>query len=160
MLRLHDRTPGCGIPPGPADALDREFRYDPLYRLLSATGRECGARPAGPPWLDIPRCTDVTRATSCLESYGYDDAGNLLTIGHTGAATRTFTSVPDGNRLATMAEGQTAYFYTYDACGNLTGEVTDRHFVSRGQSKQHGRPSCRHTSAQRPPSGTRASPAT
>ena len=25
--------------------LDREFNYDPIYRLLSATGRECDIRP-------------------------------------------------------------------------------------------------------------------
>ena len=55
-LTIRDRTPGSGIPSNPTamaaadprlrallgsgDALDRRFSYDPIYRLLSATGRE------------------------------------------------------------------------------------------------------------------------
>src|SRR5206468_371476 len=41
---LRDRTPGSGVP-GQPDSLDRSFSYDPLYRLLSATGRECDTPP-------------------------------------------------------------------------------------------------------------------
>ena len=44
---IHDRAPESGIPNTAlgADALDRAFTYDPLYRLLSATGRECDRPP-------------------------------------------------------------------------------------------------------------------
>ena len=59
ILAIHDRTPASGILNNPAasdqrsagavagsgDALVRQFDYDPLYRLLSATGRECDQPP-------------------------------------------------------------------------------------------------------------------
>lgn len=62
VLAIHDRTPGSGIPNNPdalaagdaqlgsllvaGDALDRRFGYDPIYRLVTASGRECGGAPA------------------------------------------------------------------------------------------------------------------
>ena len=57
ILGIQERTPGCGVRNNPdagqesdaglaqllvaGDALVRSFTYDPLYRLLTATGREC-----------------------------------------------------------------------------------------------------------------------
>ena len=43
LLILNDRTPGSGVPNTllGTDALDRAFSYDPIYRLLTANGREC-----------------------------------------------------------------------------------------------------------------------
>jgi hypothetical protein len=55
ILSILDRTPGCGVSNNPevvfqrgplrellsqGNALLRCFEYDPLYRLMSATGRE------------------------------------------------------------------------------------------------------------------------
>src|SRR5262249_53992930 len=40
ILGIVDRTPGGGVAPTP-DTLGRRFGYDPIYRLTSATGREC-----------------------------------------------------------------------------------------------------------------------
>ena len=42
ILSIHDCTPGSGITNNPdsKDELDRIFNYDPLYRLVSATGRD------------------------------------------------------------------------------------------------------------------------
>jgi hypothetical protein len=39
------------------DALIRRFIYDPLYRLVSAIGRECKDIPSPRPWSDDPRCS-------------------------------------------------------------------------------------------------------
>jgi RHS repeat-associated protein len=146
VLTVRDRTPGSGIPGNPdalgvsdpvlrkllggGDALDRHFRYDPVYRLLSATGREHGAPPPGDPWPDSPRGVDMTLAQPYTESYTYDDADNLLTLAHagTGGFTRNFALAPGGNRLQRLTIGKTPYDYTYDAAGNLTGETTSRHF--------------------------------
>ena len=64
ILAIRDRTPGSGIKDTPQghDALDRNFTYDALYRLRSATGRECDRRRLiPPPWDDTPRCTDLTK---------------------------------------------------------------------------------------------------
>ena len=72
MLGIMDRTPGCGVQANPealqetdpvlaqrlaaGDALIRRFEYDPLYRLTSATGRECNDVPKPRPWTDAPYC--------------------------------------------------------------------------------------------------------
>jgi RHS repeat-associated protein len=131
MLALHDRTPESGIPntlPG-TDALDRTFTYDPIYRLLSATGRECDVPPVLP-WDDTPRCTDLTRTRSYTEQYQYDPVGNMQQLQHQadGGFTRVFALAPQSNRLATMTVGTVVYDYAYDPNGNLVQETTSRHF--------------------------------
>ncbi len=138
MLLLHDRTPGSGIPNTPLgmDALDRGFTYDPLYRLLSANGRECAVS-LPQPWDDLPRCTDPTRTRVYNEQYQYDPVGNLQQLQHqaTSGYTRDFTlttntlgTPPSTNRLATMTVGTNVYSYTYDNSGNLLQENAERHF--------------------------------
>ena len=147
ILAVRDRTPGSGIPANPqalgaddprlrallgsGDALDRRYTYDPLYRLLTATGREYQAPPPGDPWTDMPRGTDVTRTQPYTQTYGYDAVGNILTLGHrsTGGFTRAFTVAADSNRLQQLTVGNTPYDYGFDANGNLTAETTSRHFA-------------------------------
>ena len=97
ILRLAERVPGCGIRntvPG-VDASDRAFAYDPLYRLVSATGRECVALATVRPWTDYPPCgmnqwsrgvpnlTNAPDMTSAYrERYEYDPAGNMIALRH------------------------------------------------------------------------------
>ncbi|MCQ3976647.1 MAG: hypothetical protein DPW09_24710 [Anaerolineae bacterium] len=129
ITRISDSAPGSGLPARP-DELDRAFSYDPLYRLLSATGRECD-RPPETPWDSGPRCADLTRTRPYTESYRYDPAGNMLELRHQAngvSFTRRFELAPGGNRLATVTVGSMAYPYTYDANGNVTGETSSRHF--------------------------------
>ncbi|MFJ5304863.1 SpvB/TcaC N-terminal domain-containing protein [Streptomyces sp. NPDC088350] len=147
ILTVRDRAPGSGIPNNPdalgatdpvlrkllgsGDALDRHFTYDPLYRLLTATGREYQAPPAGDPWTDLPRGTDATKAQAYAETYRYDAVGSVLSLGHsgTGGFTRAFAVAADSNRLQGMLVGKTPYNYTFDANGNLVAETTSRHFA-------------------------------
>lgn len=147
ITSLFDRTPGGGIPntPDGPDALDRSFSYDPLYRLLSATGRECDVEPDRPPWDDRPRCTDVTRVRAYTERYEYDPAGNLTRLQHTarnGSFTRVFMHDPASNRMdsVTSTNGfNRRYACTYDANGNLVQENSERHFEwdHGGRMKAH-----------------------
>lgn len=144
ITTIKDRTPDSGIlntPLGP-DALDRKFTYDPIYRLLTATGRECDRPPESPPWEDRPRCVDLTRTRLYREQYEYDPMGNISQLHHehflsndrVQARNRIFTLVTDeslvqvNNRLATVAIGQTEIKYDYDASGNLVKEGEARHF--------------------------------
>ncbi|HBZ29200.1 MAG TPA: hypothetical protein DEO56_01155 [Nitrosomonas nitrosa] len=132
ILGIHDRTPESGIDGSVAgiDQLDRKFTYDAIYRLRSATGRECD-RPSDVPWEDKPRCTDLTRTRSYTEEYFYDLVGNVEQLKHlsNGAGfTREFDLVAGNNRLSKLSIGATDYGYQYDANGNMTEESTSRHF--------------------------------
>jgi RHS repeat-associated protein len=129
LLALRDRTPGCGLATKP-NALDRVFTYDPLYRLLSATGRECDSTPPAP-WSVGPRCTDITRSQSYKETYQYTAAGSLRRLQHqaaSGAFTRILAQIPNSNRLAKVTVGAKFNAYAYDASGNLIREDASRHF--------------------------------
>src|SRR5262245_8663115 len=146
ILTMRDRTYGSGIPKhqqafntgDPASgqllmagyALYRHFSYDPIYRLVAATGREIDRLVNQLPWEDQPRGTDVTRTAAYTERYNYDPTGSLLRLEHTGrgAFTRVFDADPASNRLQHLQVGQHGYDYTFDANGNVTSETTSRHF--------------------------------
>jgi RHS repeat-associated protein len=136
ITSILDRTPAGGLPNTllGSDALDRAFSYDPLYRLLSASGRECDMPPDRPPWDEGHRCTDVTRVRGYTEQYAYDAAGNLTQMQHmasVGSFTRAFSHGPVSNRVVsvTSADGfNRHYAYTYDANGHLVRENTERYF--------------------------------
>jgi RHS repeat-associated protein len=144
LLTLGDRTPGSGLPlgddpvhsPNP-DELNRVFSYDALDRLLTATGRETDIAPSDP-WIDIPRSTDVTKTRPYTEAYTYDNAGNTGVLEHntnpegTGAYNRYFKLAEASNQLASLAIGRgpgaPTLPYSYDACGNMLTEATNRNF--------------------------------
>jgi RHS repeat-associated protein len=146
LVRTEDRAPASGIPGNPdalgaadpalgallasGDALERRFRYDPAYRLVSVTGRECAASTAGPGDPDLPRCTDLTRTHAYTESYEYDPCGGMRRLSHrNGSAgfTRDFTVDPGSNQVQRVEVGATAYDYTFDANGNVLSETASRH---------------------------------
>lgn len=61
------------------------FRYDSLYRLIEATGREAANAVIGP---DLPELTpapgDTSRLLNYRQHYRYDASGNLLSLQHIG----------------------------------------------------------------------------
>jgi RHS repeat-associated protein len=133
ILTISDRTPGSGIrnTPAGADALDRTFGYDPIYRLAAATGRE-GDLPTDLPWEDRPRGADPTRTRGYTETYRYDRVGNLLRLAHrtgSGGSVRTFEMAAGSNRLRLMTAGGTPYRYRFDRAGNMIAETSSRHFT-------------------------------
>jgi RHS repeat-associated protein len=147
ILNIQDRTPGSGFLNNPealtvgdpvlaqllanGNALDRYFDYDPVYRLLSASGRECDLPPETDPWDDQPRCVDLTKARPYTEQYYYDAMGNMLRLEHRnqpGGFTREFTIETANNLLRRMQIGQIVYDYEFDANGNMLAEATSRHF--------------------------------
>jgi RHS repeat-associated protein len=147
ILSITDRAPESGILNNPeaaevsdaalalliasGNAMVRKFEYDAIYRLVSASGRECDRPSKGPPWRDQPRCTDLTRTRGYTESYRYDQMGNILRLEHRpdgSGFVREFTVQSANNRLVKMKLGESNYPYTHDVNGNMVAESSSRHF--------------------------------
>ncbi|MBN1595252.1 VCBS repeat-containing protein [candidate division FCPU426 bacterium] len=132
IVEIMDLVEGCGTGATP-NALQRCFTYDPLYRLLTATGREHDIPLPDVPWSD-PGQHDVTATRAYTESYTYDCLGNMKSIGRGGNGQRylrNFELDPGTNRLQSLkiGDGLTfAYTYEYDESGNVIRETSSRHF--------------------------------
>jgi RHS repeat-associated protein len=127
-----------------------DYSYDPLYRLIEATGREHLAQVGGTPVPhshdDAPRvgihwsANDGDAMGTYAERYLYDAVGNLLEMRHRGSDpvhpgwTRTYaysetsliedgtggTALKTSNRLSSTTVGGKTGRYRYDAHGNAT----------------------------------------
>jgi RHS repeat-associated protein len=115
--------------------------YDPLYRLIQATGREHQAQYSASTTNPIPcneydpsdaqRCnltnpSDLQAMQTYTESYTYDAVGNILHMQHAagnGGWTRAYTYAAQSNRLLSttvpLLPGGVGT-YSYDAHGNMT----------------------------------------
>jgi insecticidal toxin complex protein TccC len=92
------------------------YRYDSLYQLVEATGREVsqpGHGPALPAWQSTP--LDPNQLRNYTQSFNYDAAGNLQTRHHSGVETLEMFTSPDSNR--SVAE-QGNLVDGFDANGN------------------------------------------
>jgi len=143
ITRISDRTPGSGIRNSPygLNALNRDFEYDALYRLITATGREQDANRPLYPWEEAPYVNDPNQTRPYIQRYHYDPMGNMLSLQHTTLAgagfTRTFEHETanehetGNNRLRGLriGNGQNRVFvYTYDDAGNMVQEGLSHHY--------------------------------
>ncbi|POP75065.1 RHS repeat domain-containing protein [Pseudomonas syringae] len=100
------------------------YRYDTLYQLIEATGREVrnGAShgPALPGLQSLPTL-DPCQVSNYKQNYSYDAAGNLLQMRHEGAHnfTRNMHVAPDSNRSLPDDDGDVDFATSFDANGNL-----------------------------------------
>jgi RHS repeat-associated protein len=154
-----ERVPGCGVAGTVTgrDRLVREFTYDPLYRLVAATGRACADLPTPRPLEDLRRCgayvpnpatapnqgnaPDVTEPYT--ETFTYDPTSNLMAIHYAGPnPTRDWTrrygigglSAPQwqgaaSNRVTELRQGSSIHVYAYDGAGSLVRADADRTFA-------------------------------
>lgn len=129
ILQTHDKTTACGI--GGSNTLDKDFEYDPLYRLISANGRE-NSPTITPEWDDTYRSTNNTLTTAYTQKYEYDKLGNITLLNHNGnnSFNRNFNYAPfsTGNLLNSVVAGSNTYNFSYDACGNMLTENASRIF--------------------------------
>ena len=120
---------------------DGNYTYDPIYRLISATGREqigqntVDEGPSNTNFRNypfdaapIPAPTDPLAMRNYTQTYTYDAVGNMLQLQHaagTGSYTRNFVynnnPVPGANNqlLSTTVGANPAINYTYDGHGNM-----------------------------------------
>jgi RHS repeat-associated protein len=126
-----------------------DYTYDPLYRLVAARGREhlgqtAGALNAAAQVTDddafrmlLPQPGDGNAMGTYVESYGYDAAGNILSMSHQVASggwrrgyayneASRIVAGETGNRLSATsipgdpAGGPFSAAYAHDAHGNMT----------------------------------------
>lgn len=108
---------------------EASYTYDALYRLIEADGREQLGQAAGGeigPGRPGPHPGDGAAMGRYRQRYGYDIAGNIERIAHTGTDptapgwTRRYQYT--GNRLATTTLGAAAAeSYGHNPLGQLTG---------------------------------------
>lgn len=105
------------------DPINR-YKYDSLYQLIEATGREIAGgsiRPELPELASLP--LDTSQLLNYTQHYRYDEAGNLLELKHEGAQpyTRHMRIAEDSNRALPWQEGEAPpdFATQFDANGNL-----------------------------------------
>jgi RHS repeat-associated protein len=157
VTAIEDWTPRCGVQ-GTAlgqNRLRRDFEYDPLYRLVSATGRAClgtgsprtldsagacggypGPYAPGPPTPNQNNAPSLTELYT--ETYEHDPAGNLLELTYAAASgswSRRFGlggTAPGGwanapsNRVTTMVANPATHTFAFDENGNTRRQNADR----------------------------------
>ena len=91
-----------------------EYRYDPLYRLIEASGREHATQAFPDPyagWQAQPHPNDGTAMQGYVQTYDYDSVGNILKMAHRaggGGWTRHYQYAQDNNRLLATTLGDPA----------------------------------------------------
>jgi RHS repeat-associated protein len=133
IVSIRDKAPANSSAEGPGNLL-KQFAYDPLNRLLSATGRESTQAPVLPEWDTSIRNHDHTATNTYTRAYQFDKLGNVLQEQHTadGNVSNSFTktfqyhATQEHNKLLSFTVGGTTYDQSYDANGNLIGDDTSR----------------------------------
>ena len=138
ILKILHRVNDCGISGSVlgSNALDRKFEYDPLYRVISADGRESDTQHendylyADAPVPGTPNANNVRAYT---RNYTFDKLGNVQQVKQLGTNgfTRNFTYNTEHNTLQKVETPTPSLIedFTYDACGNQLIAGTTRHYV-------------------------------
>ncbi len=135
IVKLLDRLPDCGIG-GTPDELDREFEYDPIYRLTYADGRESDTQSGAGNYIYTdapdPGSPYAGNVRFYSRTYAYDKLGNVQSViqAGTNGFTRNFTYNTGNNTLRKVEDSTPALIedYTYDANGNQLTSSLNRFY--------------------------------
>src|SRR5690554_4012601 len=136
IIRTHDQCTDCGLSATPNE-LTRNFTHDPLYRLLTATGRESNTQSSSLIWNDPPvtQVPNAQNSRAYTQAFEYDKLGNILKKIHTAAEnhyTRRYNYQNGTNKLTDIDNNQSVPTvianFTYDITGNQTTCQTERHY--------------------------------
>lgn len=138
IMKILNRVTDCGIS-GTAlgnNALDREFEYDPLYRVVSANGRESDTQNendylyTNAPAPGSPNANNVRAYT---RQYSYDRLGNIQQLKQLGTNgfTRNFSYFSNKNTLEKIEDTTPSVLqsFTYDNAGNQLTAGTTRNYI-------------------------------
>lgn len=140
ILKMLERSTDCGLS-GTPDQLDRTFKYDPINRLLEATGREASTTSDTNLWSDTAQTgTGGNPAPSSMQAYTrkytYDKMGNISqlkqTVGNTFTRNFHYDTISSNNLLHSIKKADyiTNYSsFTYDVNGNKLTSGTSRNYV-------------------------------
>jgi len=107
------------------------YRYDSLYQLIEASGREVSSGPShGPAISDLQTpMLDPNKLSNYTQTYTYDAGNNLLEMHHQGEQpfSRKMIVSPVSNRSMPELEIEADFSSAFDANGNLQN-------LTRGQS--------------------------
>jgi len=138
ILKILNRTTDCGISGSAlgSDALNREFEYDPLYRIKSAKGRESDTQNendylySDAPTPGNPNANHVRAYT---RQYNYDRLGNIQQLKQLGTNgfSRNLSYNSGVNTLSEIEDGSsvTIQTFSYDNAGNQITAGTTRNYV-------------------------------
>ena len=98
------------------------YKYDALYRLIKATGREKDGlqMPTHKDFENDILCTDVKAIHNYTQKFQYDALGNMLQMKSKDRWTRDYFYDTGTNRLLRHNSTQTTDEYEYDTHGNMT----------------------------------------
>ena len=136
VVRIRDAAHKTVTTAGAKVEPESRYRYDSLYRLIQATGREHHGQLGNPgrghvdtSVLRVSAANDVTAVRGYTQKYSYDRVGNLLQMRHqlgavhsASAWTRRYAYSEHGNRLRATAIGNTPSpdLYPHDELGRIT----------------------------------------
>lgn len=137
ILKILTRVTDCGINGSTlgSDALDRVFRYDPIYRLKYADGRESDTQNGNNYLYDdapAPGTPNANNVRAYQHRYDYDKLGNVQSMVQSGTNgfTRSFTYNAGKNTLQQVDDATPSLIeaFTYDNCANQLTAGTTRHY--------------------------------
>jgi RHS repeat-associated protein len=86
------------------------YRYDSLYQLIEASGRQCVNTPGGPLLPEFISPPDSSQLENYRQTFAYDSGGNLLTLQHVAdsgqRSERTAVAAASNRSLPYSANGE------------------------------------------------------
>ncbi|MBK6917056.1 MAG: hypothetical protein IPH07_06620 [Deltaproteobacteria bacterium] len=129
IVRIADASRPAVYAGNAKHAAVNDYRYDALYRLVEATGREHigqidGKTPRASAPVVAAEPNDAGALRQYVQRYRYDAAGNLLRLEHAagaGSYTRVYAYGDRGNRLRATGRHEAELFerYRHDAGGHM-----------------------------------------
>ena len=125
VIRIEDRAQPVHYCAGTRVEPVSTYRYDTLYQLIEATGREFLTVNRGPGLPGFQSPPDPSQLAHYKQTYGYDAGGNLYLLSHTGGQSHSLNMVTarHSNRclpvLNDVPPSEADIVAAFDASGNL-----------------------------------------